>query len=258
MQSEDNERKLKFAKREPSVNFDKYKAGTESSDEGDERQPAMRKGKEVRLSKAERNRKWRQEHREEYMASEAYDEKKRKRRDAYAKTKKIVKTRKAKKRAPPKTMAMILKENQEMKDKSAKLEAKIKENEAIIKTKDENLATIRRNAAPYLLPHLRYQYLEKRKIMYKTFLDKLIDRLYYNPLQIPGVQSLKERSAKIKGKAKREKLLTEAEHMICGFIRDEPKRKKEEEQHEDEFANAQIKLEDKYPDIDFMGNNKQV
>ena len=40
MQSEDNDRKLKFAKRESNVNFDKYEAGEESSDEGDERQPA--------------------------------------------------------------------------------------------------------------------------------------------------------------------------------------------------------------------------
>ena len=120
---------------------------------------------------------------------------------------------------PPKTLEMILKENEEMRAYSEELDAKIAENDATLKKQKETLETIDRNYAPYHAPYLHEQFKQKRIVEIRTFLDKLMHRLYYLPPEIQGDKSLKERSAKLKTKAQRAKHLTVTENMIEDWVR---------------------------------------
>ena len=163
--------------------------------------------------------KYRRVHRNDPKFKAAYEESKKKKREAYAKKKKGVKKRKAKKCEPPKTLAMILRENEEMRAYTKELDAKIAENDAILKKQKETLENIERNYTPYHAPYLHEQFVQKRIVEIRTFLDKLMHRLYYFPPEIQGEKSLKERSAKLKTKAQRVKHLTVAENMIEDWVR---------------------------------------
>ena len=114
---------------------------------------------------------------------------------------------------------MILKENEEMRAYSKELDAMIAKNDAILKKQKETLETIERNSAPYHAPALHEQFVQKRIVEIRTFLDKLMHRLYYLPPEIQGEKSLKERSAKLKTKAQRAKHLTVTENMIEDWVR---------------------------------------
>ena len=148
---------------------------------------------------------------------------------------------------------MIRKENDEMRKYSDELDAKIAENNAILAKQKETRETIDRNRAPYRVPALHARFNEKKVVEIKTFLDKLMHRLYYFPPEIQGEKSLEERSAKLKTKAQREQHLTVAENMIEDWVRGQSKRNAEKKQHEKKCEELMLKLMNQYPDLDFEG-----